>query len=158
MNRRNTARILISISTVAIVAVLMLSARQLLAQTAQPPAPALDQLHPQITLLDVNGANVLETGEAVSPMQTCGQCHDADYIASHSFHADLGLNAVGPLSPTNGAGALANWDPLTYRYLSQPGDARLDLSTPGWLEFNAARYTGGATGQTSRTGAPLTDL
>ena len=117
MNRRNTARILISISTVAIVAVLMLGARQLLAQTAQPPAPKLDQLHPQITLLDANGANVLETGQAVSPMKTCGQCHDADYIASHSFHADLGLTAMGPVSPTNSC-----------RHLGQLGSA--DLSLP----------------------------
>ena len=158
MNRRNSARILISISTVAIVAVLMLGARQLLAQTAQPPAPKLTQLHPQITLLDADGANVLETGQAVSPMKTCGQCHDADYIASHSFHADLGLAAMGPVSPTNANGTLANWDPITYRYLSQPGGDRLDLSTAGWLEFNAARYTGGAMGQTSRGGAPLTAL
>ena len=25
-------------------------------------------------------------------MQTCGQCHDTEFIQSHAFHSDLGLS------------------------------------------------------------------
>ncbi|MDP4029582.1 MAG: hypothetical protein Q8P42_11550, partial [Gallionella sp.] len=44
------------------------------------PAPAPEQqasvLHPNFALLDSNGINVLESNNATSTMQTCGQCHD----------------------------------------------------------------------------------
>lgn len=102
----------------------------------QPAAPAqqVSPIHPTFALLDSDGANVLESGQPISTMQTCGQCHDAAYIESHSFHADLGLGAYQPgkgLSASNGM--FGKWDPITYRYLSQPGDERLDLTTAGWL-------------------------
>ena len=40
------------------------------------------------------GQNVLDSGQPVSTMKTCGQCHDTDFIASHSFHTDLGLSSI----------------------------------------------------------------
>ena len=49
-------------------------------------------LHPTFALLDENGENVLNSGNPVSTMQTCGQCHDTEFIQSHAFHSDLGLS------------------------------------------------------------------
>ena len=60
------------------------------------PEPAPEQqaspLHPNFALLDLDGVNVLESNNAVSTMQTCGQCHDTEFISSHAFHSDLGLS------------------------------------------------------------------
>src|SRR3990170_2835779 len=91
------------------------------ARAAGAPVSAASPLHPDFALLDTDGVNVLENGAAISTMQTCGQCHDTEYIVSHSFHADLGLSdyqATGELNSSNGT--FGRWDPLTYRYLSQP--------------------------------------
>ena len=49
-------------------------------------------IHPIFPLLDTAGENVLESGSPVSTMTTCGACHDAEFIAEHSFHADAGLS------------------------------------------------------------------
>lgn len=125
------------------------------------PAPApLKALHPDIALLDAAGTNVLASGGPLSTTKTCGQCHDTAYIASHSFHADLGLRAYKPAATTWDAspGLFGRWDPLRYRFLSQAGDERLDLSTPQWLMLNAARLVGGGPATTSRAGQPLTAL
>lgn len=124
----------------------------------QPAAPAqqVSPIHPTFALLDSGGANVLESGQPVSTMQTCGQCHDAAYIESHSFHADLGLSAYQPGDGLNASnGMFGKWDPITYRYLSQPGDARLDLTTAGWLMMYGERIPGGGPATTSRSGIPL---
>lgn len=122
--------------------------------------PATKSLHPDFALLDAQSVNVLTSGQAVSTMKTCGQCHDTAYIASHAFHADLGLGAFKP--PTTGwnasPGLFGQWDPLRYRFLSQAGDERLDLSTAGWLMLNGERVVGGGPGTTSRSGRPLTSL
>jgi thiosulfate reductase cytochrome b subunit len=121
--------------------------------------PAASPLHPDFPLLDADGANVLESGAAVSTMQTCGQCHDTDYIVSHSFHADLGLSdyqASGAMNASNGT--FGRWDPLTYRYLSQPGDSLLDLSTAEWLMRYGDQISGGGPATTSREGMPLASL
>jgi hypothetical protein len=49
-------------------------------------------LHPTFSLLDENGANVLDSGLPVSTMNTCGACHAVEFIVSHSLHADVGLS------------------------------------------------------------------
>lgn len=113
--------------------------------TSQPSAAS--PLHPTFPLLDQDGKNVLETGNPVSTMQTCGTCHDADFIASHSFHTTLGLEDLG--QPTSGRpwdsspGLFGKWNPLTYRYLSPAGDTRVDLTLPEWLVTFGARVVGG---------------
>ena len=53
---------------------------------AGSPQPAMKSLHPNFALLDAGGANVLASGQAVSTMKSCGQCHDTGFIASHAFH------------------------------------------------------------------------
>lgn len=63
------------------------------AALAAPKADQLQQasvIHPDFALLDANGVNVLESNGSISTMQTCGQCHDTEFIASHAFHSDLG--------------------------------------------------------------------
>src|SRR5512143_1968591 len=93
--------------------------RSVLAKPELAPAQATSPLHPTFALLDSNGKNVLESGAPVSTMKTCGQCHDTEFIQSHAFHSDLGLNAYtqdGELNASNGM--FGEWDPLTYRYLT----------------------------------------
>jgi thiosulfate reductase cytochrome b subunit len=125
------------------------------------PAPALQKstLHPTFALLDQNGENVLDTGEPLSTMRTCGQCHDTEFIQSHAFHSDLGLSDYKENGGYNAStGTFGKWDPLTYRFLSQAGDERLDLSTAEWLTLYGERVVGSGPGATSRAGLSLSDL
>lgn len=121
------------------------------------PAPALSEkassFHPDFALLDESGVNVLESGAPVSTMQTCGACHSTDYIASHSFHSDLGLSEYSEGSELNSSnGSFGKFDPINYRFLSQSGDELLDLGTAAWLQVNGSRFIGGGPGTTSRFG------
>ncbi len=131
-----------------------------LAAPEAAPAQQASVLHPNFALLDKNGVNVLESNEAVSTMQTCGQCHDTQFIESHAFHADLGLSDYTTSTETWDAstGTFGQWNPLTYRFLTQSGDERLDLSTAEWLMLNGERIVGGGPATTSRDGDLLTDL
>jgi hypothetical protein len=125
------------------------------------PAPALQKsaLHPTFALLDKNGENVLDSGQPLSTMQTCGQCHDTEFIQSHAFHSDLGLSDYKENGGYNAStGTFGKWDPLTYRFLSQAGDERLDLSTAEWLTLYGQRVIGGGPSTTSRDGLSLSDL
>ncbi len=124
------------------------------------PRTALRPMHPEFALLDAQGTNVLASGQGLSTTKTCGQCHDSEWIASHAFHADLGLKAFAPSKQGWDAspGPFGRWDPLRYRFLTQAGDERLDLSTPGWLIDNAERVVGGGPGVNARDGRPLATL
>ncbi len=133
--------------------------RSALAKPEPAPVETTSPLHPTLALLDASENNVLETGAPVSTMKTCGQCHDTEFIQSHAFHSDLGLSAYtedGKLNASNGT--FGEWDPITYRFLSQTGDERLDLSTAEWLELNGGRVVGGGPATTSREATALTDL
>ena len=131
-----------------------------LASPEPAPVQMASPLHPNFALLDVDGVNVLESNNAVSTMQTCGQCHDTEFIASHAFHSDLGLTdfAASKESWDASTGTFGQWNPLTYRYLTQSGDERLDLSTAEWLMLNGERVVGGGPATTSRTDALLVDV
>jgi len=129
---------------------------------ARPEAALVQQaspLHPTFALLDENGANVLASGKALSTMQTCGQCHDTEFIQSHAFHSDLGLSDYTENGGYNSStGTFGKWDPLVYRFLSQKGDERLDLSTAEWLKLYGNRIVGSGPATTSREGISLTDV
>lgn len=128
------------------------------------PVPAPDQqisvLHPNFILLDADGVNVLDSGKSISTMRTCGQCHNTEFIASHAFHSDLGLSDYEISTETwnSSRGLFGEWEPLTYRFLTQNGDERLDLSTAEWLMLYGDRVVGGGPATTSRDGKALTDL
>ncbi len=130
-----------------------------LASPEPAPTPQASVLHPNFILLDADGVNVLESNGAVSTMQTCGQCHDTNFIQSHAFHSDLGLADYKETKDLNASnGLFGKWDPLNYRYLSQNGDERLDMSTAEWLMLNGERVVGGGPATTSRDGAALDNL
>jgi len=134
--------------------------QQALAQTGGPSPQAPSTLHPTFALLDANGQMVQVSGAPVSTLRTCGQCHDTTFIQQHSFHADLGLSDYTESNQSWNAspGAFGKWEPLIYRYLSQKGDERLDLSTAEWIMTLGLRHVGGGPATTSRSGLPLTDL
>lgn len=130
-----------------------------LAQPEAAPVQNASPIHPTFALLDANGTNVLETNGPVSTMQTCGQCHDTEFIQSHAFHSDLGLNDYQENGGYNAStGTFGKWDPLTYRFLSHDGDERLDMGTAEWLLLNGDRIVGGGPAETSRNGKPLTEI
>lgn len=139
-----------------LLAVLIVLAAGLLlnqAALAKPPAGAPAQsspLHPTFVLLDANGGNVLESNTPISVQKTCGQCHDTEYIASHSFHTDLGSSEQTAAGQTPSGrpwdispGLYGKWSPLSYRYLSPAGDTNPDLTPSEWVIYNAARISGG---------------
>ncbi len=107
-------------------------------------------LHPSIPLLDRDGTNVLESGQPISTMRSCGGCHDSQYIATHSYHVAAGSNerfSMGSSSEHRvwdySPGAFGRWNPLVYRYLSPPGDSRLDLGVSEWIQTYGQRHVGG---------------
>lgn len=119
-------------------------------------------LHPPIRLLDAAGTNVLESGRPVSPMRTCAGCHDTAYIESHSFHAALGHDERTAAGFVEGGrpwdyspGPFGHWDPLDYRYLTPPGDERLDLGLADWVSLFGARHVGGGPARLGHAGRPL---
>lgn len=131
-----------------------------IAQEEHAPAKAASPIHPTFALLDADGVHVLKSNKPISAMQTCGQCHDAEYIASHSYHADLGLSDYKETDASWNAsnGLFGKFDPIANRYLSQKGDERLDLTTPDWLMTFGWRVPGGGPAVYSRSGQPLVSL
>jgi thiosulfate reductase cytochrome b subunit len=122
-------------------------------------------IHPQFPLLDADGNLVIDSGEPLSTMRTCGACHDTEFIASHSSHVDVGLNEISEsgqqvvgqpwdISP----GLFGKWNPITYNNLSAEGDEHIDLTTADWIKRFGARHVGGGPAETSREGISLLDL
>ncbi|MBK9121868.1 MAG: cytochrome b/b6 domain-containing protein [Chloroflexi bacterium] len=140
----------------------------LAAQAQDTPAPdetTSPTFHPTFALLDADGGNVLDTGGAVSTMKTCGSCHDTEFIATHSGHADAGLSAFA--TPADGwassSGLFGGWDPISYRYLSPEADAsaddlRIDLTIASWIQTYGWRHVGGGPAQTAPSGDALINL
>lgn len=148
-----------ALGSVLVLLAAVLGIRSVLAHQQAPSASPPASLHPTFGLLDQDGEHVLSSGSPVSTMKTCGQCHDTAFIESHSFHSDLGLadyeeNGSLHSSP----GVFGKWNPLTYRFLTQAGDERLDLGTPTWLMLYGDRLVGGGPGTTSRSGQPLESI
>ena len=127
-----------------------------LAKPDPAPVQQTSPLHPRFALLDQDGKNVLDTGSPLSTIQTCGECHDTEFIQSHAFHSDLGLSDYKENGGYNAStGTFGKWNPLTYRFLSQQDDERLDLGTPEWLMRYGDRIVGGGPATVSRDGQPL---
>jgi thiosulfate reductase cytochrome b subunit len=123
------------------------------------------ELHPTFQLLDASGENVLETGNPISTMETCGACHDAAFIAEHNGHAQAGLESLtNPGSTGTGRdwefsdGYFGSWDPLVYRVLSLAGDPLLDLGTADWVRTYGVRHVGGGPAAVSSDGEPLSEV
>ncbi|MHB8898870.1 MAG: hypothetical protein ACYC6Y_09010 [Thermoguttaceae bacterium] len=119
-------------------------------------------LHPPFALLDGGGKSVLDSGRPVSTMRTCGGCHDTAYIEGHSYHAWLGGDERTGVGFVEGGrpwdfspGPFGRWDPLDYRYVSPPGDPRLDLGVADWTRLLVARHVGGGPARSGHAGLAL---
>ncbi len=148
--KRNRKRILAAGLLVCLLGAAALVIRQASAGGLPPSRELTAPIHPSFLLLDKDGQNVAQSQAPLSTEKTCGQCHDTAYIASHSFHVDLGQKDQVPAGQVPGGqpwdtspGLFGKWDPLTYRYLSPAGDSRIDLDPTGWVQVNAARLVGG---------------
>src|SRR3990172_1640063 len=86
-----TQKLLIAFGLFITITAFGLGLRSALAKPEPAPAKQASVLHPTFAMLDVNGENVMDNGNAVSTMKTCGQCHDTEFIQGHAFHSDLGL-------------------------------------------------------------------
>ncbi len=139
-----------ALSSLAVAFVLLAASGAAFAAARRAPAAEPSPIHPLFALLDEAGINVLESSAPVSTMQTCGQCHDTEYIATHAFHADLGAQALGADGLARAwdlsNGPFGEWDPLTYGRLSGSSDTQPDLGTAGWILANAQRFVGGGPG------------
>ena len=122
-------------------------------------------IHPVFPLLDAAGRNVLESGEPISTLETCGACPDAAFISEHNSHAQAGLGTLTtPGSTATGRawdisdGLFGRWDPLVYRLLSPAGDALLDLGTADWIRTYGSRHVGGGPSAASPGGEALSGI
>jgi thiosulfate reductase cytochrome b subunit len=164
----NRSRFLLTTLAMLLLVLLAVAGQAIAAQDGQEepkPTAGGSPFHPVFPLLDEAAVNVLESGNPVSTMQTCGACHDATFIVSHSFHADVGLSQFGAPGQVDGGrswdsspGLFGRWNALTYRFLSPAGDQVVDLTTPEWLQTIGLRHVGGGPAVYSRDGRPLTEL
>jgi thiosulfate reductase cytochrome b subunit len=103
-----------------------------------------NDLHPDFPLLDSSGLPVLLSGRPLSTMRTCGECHDSQFIASSSDHADAGAAQIGKAGTRHawaaGPGYYGGWDPLRYDSPAND-DGSVDLES--WLMAFGARHVGG---------------
>jgi len=145
-----------------LIATLILSPMVLLLAASAEASAGPTAIHPPVHLLDRDGGNVRDSGKPVSTMKTCAGCHDTAYIATHSFHVSLGRDerfAAGTIPCRRpwdySPGAFGRWNPLDYRYLSPPGDRKLDLSVAGWLQTLGRRHVGGGPAWSGHGDTPL---
>lgn len=158
-------RVLIVIGLMALLAAGVLGVFAQESVPQEPPLQVPSPFHPTFALLDENGGNVLQTGEPVSTMQTCGACHDTAFIERYSFHADVGLGSLSAAGDVAGGwawdtspGYFGRWNPISYRYLSAEGDTVIDLTTAGWIQAMGTRHVGGGPAVYGRSGERLTEL
>lgn len=137
------------ITGVLIAVALLFSAAAISGKAAAPEAKA-SSIHPTFPFLDADGVNVLESQQAASTMKTCGTCHNTDFIAHNSFHANVGADDLSAAGETNSerlwdtsSGLYGKWNPITYRYLSPYGDLLIDLDTQEWIKTLGLRHAGG---------------
>lgn len=117
---------------------------------AQDPGTSTktSELHPVIQLLDRLGNPVLQDNTAISPLVTCGKCHDTAAIASSSYHATAGIKEIGEVGAFPGArpwelgpGLYGRWDPLVNVWPLIADSSRLDSEQ--WTRQLGYLHTGG---------------
>jgi hypothetical protein len=114
-------------------------------------------MHPEITLKDAAGFPVTESRKAISPMQTCGGCHDTEWIADHSPHSDLGFGETSAAREFDtGPGAINRFDPIDYDRIDFSG--AFTIGVADWLLRHGGRHVGGGFATRAPDGEPLTSL
>ena len=103
-----------------------------------------NEFHPLFPLLDRDGQLVTTNNTPLSTMTTCGACHDSDFIASYSDHANAGSGQTGSFAGAHewesGPGFYGRWDPLHYD-MAQYSNGSIDPVS--WLKQSGGRHTGG---------------
>lgn len=162
---RKLKKIFFIIPLLLLVTGLILGPSLVRARKPSRPEGQISPFHPSFPLLDKDGRHVLDSGKPVSTMETCGSCHDTQFITQHSYHASAGLDDLTAPGQTPsgrawdlGPGLFGSWSPLFYRYLSPQGDSLVDLTTPGWIKTYGVRHVGGGPAVRSKDGTPLTEL
>ncbi len=165
MLRRNPTSLLKPPFPALIVAMSIIATILLIATDSTIQAQEDTPIHPQFPLLDGEGNHVANSGQPLSTMETCGSCHDTEFITTHSFHTDVGLSALTePGMQENGQpwdispGLFGKWNAITYDTLSPEGDEIVNLTTADWIKRFGGRHVGGGPAITSREGEPLIDL
>ncbi len=165
LNKYNKLLLITAISFLIILGSVFLTQGVVWASPGQEKTEQASPLHPSFPFLDEAGNNVLETGNPISTMNTCGACHDTTFIADHSYHVSVGLNDISrpggtiterpwDISP----GVFGSWNSIEYRYLSPQGDDRIDLTTPAWIQLYGLRHVGGGPAIYAQNGELLVDL
>jgi thiosulfate reductase cytochrome b subunit len=130
-----------------------------------PEPPTGSVMHPSFPLLDADGTNVLDSGEPISTLNTCGQCHDSGFIVEHNFHASVGMTDLSAPGTTGSGrawdisnGLFGRWNPITYGYVTPRGDDIASMSTADWIMSIGKRHAGSGPATTARDGSPLMNL
>ena len=125
-----------------------LASMGLTGEAANPAVDARPPMHPRIKLLDKDGRSVLDSKGPVSTLRTCGNCHDTQFIAGHSYHSAAGADCrFEPGQAPNGRpwdispGLFGRWDAL------RNGPAGSTLVLEEWVRWAAGRHVGGGPAQ-----------
>lgn len=164
--RKLTRALFVSGSLLVLIAgAVLIEQRSAAAEEMSIEVSQASPLHPSFPFLDEDGVNVLESQKPVSTMNTCGACHDTDFITDHSYHVSVGFNDLSDPGTTNterpwdiSPGVFGSWNSIEYRYLSPQGDSRIDLTTPDWIRLYGLRHAGGGPAMYGQNGQLLSDL
>jgi len=101
--------------------------------------------HPEFMLRDEEGLSVLDSGEPLSTMKTCGHCHDTEFVEANSDHADAGASYLYPNGRPHpweaGPGFYGGWDAV--RYDADVLDADGNVDPEAWLKRYGSIHIGG---------------
>lgn len=101
--------------------------------------------HPEFLMRDSAGDSVLESGQPLSTVKTCGHCHDSSFIAANSDHADSGASQLyengRPQPWIAGPGFYGGWDAI--RYPADFLDENGSVDPAAWLEAVGEHHVGG---------------
>ena len=165
MTRNHALRNIIIAFILALVITVWLGVSVMAKQPEMQKQQVSSPIHPTIQILDESGENVINSGKPLSTKKTCGSCHDTEFIISHSYHVDAGLQEFGHPGQTSSgrpwdtsSGIFGRWNPINYQVLTPAGDERIDLSTADWIRTQGIRHVGGGPASTSRGGIPLKEL
>ncbi len=85
--QRKLVSLLIFTALLAVMAAgVTLGVHQVLAEEGPTPEVTPSPMHPSYALLDADGIPVIRSGKPADMLKTCGQCHDAEFIATHATH------------------------------------------------------------------------